>query len=298
MTTASRGYRTLPPGSAALEAWSITLEGGQTYDNGAPVADFERHHALNVSARVIIEEAAIGRDLGLPSDAELGLILSWRTTGAGVRGRSDVVPIRGAEVSVEALVPAGHAGGVLTMEVSIVLIRHGRDTPTDPLVPVEKGSILWRHSERALLEGIAPRLPMVVIPLGQPPFFDMHDARWFIEVDSDNLEAPADGCIRVYLNGGNESVLRMLADPDSDVALVMDASLRLDVQRELVAVGLLDEVDAFDDGVEYPEGSLGAALSAATRLIPGELAEKRSRAESERARLDVELQGRLRRERS
>lgn len=298
MVVASRGYRTLPPGTAALKGWSIALEGGQTYDNGAPVIDFERHHALNVSARVAIEEAAFGRDLGLTSDAEIGLILSWRTTGAGIRGSSEVVPVRGAVVSVEARVPAGYAGGDLTMEVSIVLMSAGPESPADPLVPVDKGSILWRHSERATLEGIDPRLPMIVMPLGPWPFYDMHEARWRIDIDADNLEAPADGCIRVYLNGGNEAVLRMLDEPDGDVAQVMTASLLLDVQRELVAVGLLDERDEFDDSVEYPAGSLGSAIRALTKGLKWDLAELRYRAESDRAGLDVEVQGRLSSERA
>ena len=295
MTISSRGYRTLPATAAQVERWSVAVEDGPSYDNLPVATDWTYFQGIQASVEMLVDNANLHAPLGLADDAELGICLSWRTQRVGMRGSSQIVPIRQGEVSATTSIPPGHSGGILTLEARVVLLSPGRDTD-DALAPRLKGSILWSDTWKVLLEGIAARLPIVPVPPGQAPFIDLHNARWFVKVEMTDLDAPIDAAVRVFINDANENVQRMMAEPGGETANAMTSSLLIDVQREFIRVALEDD-GPFEPGRDYPDGSLGAALAASLKLFGDDYEELQARATYDSASFDVEVQGRLGEER-
>lgn len=297
MSLSSRGYRALPQSSARAELWSIGLEGGESYDNGAVAIDWTHQQSIHASVNLLIELKTLRERLGVAADSTIAATLAWRTARVGIRGTSTPSVIEAAESSVSTIIPLGVVGGTLTLEARVILMDAGTGS-ADRLAPSEPGSILWSDTSTFVLEGTAPRLPILLIPAGQEPFFNMHHARWFIKVEFSDLEVPVDAAVRVYVNNGNEKVRRMMLEPDGETASVMSSSLLLDVQREFVRIALVEESQPFDPDYTYPDGSLGSAIAASLKLLPGDFGQLQAVAKWDAARSDVDVQGRLGMERA
>lgn len=297
MNFASRGYRVLPSSAARAELWSVGLDGGQSYDNGTVAIDWTYHQGIHASVSLFIELKTLRERLGIAPDSTIGAMLAWRTARVGLRGSSTPVTVQVAETDVSTFIPAGEVGGTLTLEARLILLDPGRKA-RDPLAPSEPGAILWSDQLSMALEGIAPRLPILSIPAGHAPFYNLHNARWHVKVEYADLDAPIDAAVRVYLNEANEKVLRMMLEPDGETASVMSSSLLLDVQREFVRIALLADGQPFDPDQTYADGSLGAAMAASIGLFAEDFDELQNRATWDAARLDIEVQGRLGQERA
>lgn len=291
MTFSSRGYRPLPFTAARAERWSVSVEGGPSYENLPVATDWTYFQGIRARVELLIEHPGLHARLGVAPDAQLGVTLSWRTRRVGLRGTSAPVPIERAETAAFADIPAGAMGGILALEARIIMLDPGRGSE-DPLAPSEVGAILWSDTWSVTLEGVAPRLPIVPVPAGRDPFFDYHDARWYVSVDVADLEAPIDAVVRIFVNDANENVRRMMLEPEGDAASAMTSSLLIDVQRELIRLALDDDT-AFAPDHDYPEGSLGAAMSTSLKLFGGDFDELQARAHYDAARFDVQIQGLL-----
>lgn len=295
MTISSRGYRTLPQNAAQVERWTVAVENGPSYDNLPVATDWTYYQGIQAGSELLVDIASMRTLVGLSQDAVLGVSLSWRTQRVGLRGSSEVAEIDRGEVVVSTYIPVGHVGGVLTLEARILLIDPGSPTGS-PLTPTEPGSILWSDTWKVTLEGIAPRLPIVPVPLGQDPFFDLHNSRWMIKVEMADLEAPIDAVVRVFVNEANENVQRMMSEPGGETANAMTSSLLVDTQREFVRLALAED-STYSHDHDYPDGSLGAALGASLRLFSDDFEDLQHKAIYDAARFDVEIQGRLGEER-
>lgn len=295
MTHSSRGYRTLPPHAARVDRWTVAVEDGPSYDNLTVATDWTYYQSIQASAEMLVSRAELPALLGLPDDAEFAVSLSWRTNRVGLRGSSPLTPIKDDEVTATVLIPIGEAGGSLTLEAKVLLFSPGHGQ-RDALAPTETGSILWSSEWPVLLEGIAARLPIIPVSMGQHPFYDLHNARWLVKVEPTDLEAPIDAAVRVYVNESNENIQRMMAEPGGETANAMTSSLLIDIQRELMRVALAED-SPFDPDHDYPEGSLGAAMSTSIGLFRKDFELLQNIAHYDPPSFDVELQGRLGEER-
>lgn len=295
MTHSSRGYRVLPPTAARVDRWTLAVEDGPSYDNMSTATDWTYYQSIQASVEMLVEAAGLSRAVGLPDDAEFGVSLAWRTTRVGLRGSSAITPIDTSEVTTSVLIPIGAAGGSLTLEAKVVLLSPGSGE-RDELAPTEMGSILWSEERQVMLEGIAARLPIIPVSMGQHPFLDLHNARWLVKVEMADLEAPIDAAVRIFVNESNENVQRMMAEPGGETANAMTSSLLIDIQRELMRQALAED-SVYDHDHDYPDGSLGAALSAALGLFRIDFETLQNIALYDASSFDVELQGRLGEER-
>lgn len=295
MTHASRGYRTLPMAAARIDRWTISVEDGPSYDNMTTATDWTYFQSIQASVEVLLDTSGLAESVGLPPDAEFGVSLAWRTSRVGLRGSSAIVPADGAEVSASALIPIGAAGGTLTLEAKVLLVDPGSGV-RDSLAPTEMGSILWSAERQVVLEGIAARLPIIPVSAGQHPFIDLHNARWLVKVEMSDLDAPIDAAVRVFVNESNENVQRMMAEPGGETANAMSSSLLIDIQREFMRLALAED-SVYDHDHDYPDGSLGDALSASLALFRKDFELLQNIAQYDAASFDVELQGRLGEER-
>lgn len=291
MTLASKGFRTLPPNVAKVERWTVSVEEGPSYDNVDVAIDWTYYQGIQLSADILIERDALAVSVGLPPDAVFGVCLAWRTKRVGLRGTSRALPISGGEVSLHVDVPRGEVGGVMWLEVRIMLLDPGSEG-ADSLAPREIGATLWTAERRVTLEGVAPRLPIIPVPPNQVPFQDLPNARWFIKLEAADLEVPFDAAVRVFVNQGNESVRRLLDEPASATAAVLGSSLLVDIQRELMRVAF-DEDAGFQPERDYPDGSLGAVIAVSLDVFDDDHETLRNRWLFSHAELDVEIQGRL-----
>lgn len=295
MTHSSRGYRTLPPHAARVDRWTVAVEDGPSYDNMAVATDWTYYQSIQASVEVLVDAAEMAAMVGLPDDAAFGLSIAWRTSRVGLRGSSPISPIESGEVTASVLIPIGEAGGGLTLEAKVVLLSPGSGE-CDVLAPTEMGSVLWSDEWPVVLEGIAARLPIIPVSMGQHPFLDMHNARWLVKIEMADLEAPIDAAVRIFVNESNENVQRMMAEPGGETANAMTSSLLIDIQRELMRQALAED-GGYEHDHHYPDGSLGAALSASIRLFPKDFELLQNIAQYDNASFDVELQGRLGEER-
>ncbi|MDZ8275709.1 hypothetical protein R2Q81_07065 [Microbacterium aquimaris] len=295
MTHSSRGYRTLPPSAAHADRWTVAVEDGPSYDNMKVATDWTYYQSIQASVDLLVDASGIATLVGLPDNAEFGATLAWRTTRVGLRGSSPINAIDSGEITVSTLIPIGEAGGSLTLEAKIVLLSPGIGD-RDELAPTEVGSVLWTDEWPVVLEGIAARLPIIPVSMGQHPFYGLHNARWLVKVEMADLEAPIDAAVRVFVNESNENVQRMMSEPGGETANAMTSSLLIDIQRELMRLALAED-SAYEHERDYPDGSLGDALSASLQLFPKDFELLQNIAQYDGASFDVELQGRLGEER-
>ncbi|WP_457098967.1 hypothetical protein [Microbacterium sp. P5_E9] len=291
----SRGYLPLPSTAARLDTWNVAIENGPSYDEPSATPDWTYFQGIQVTANLLCDYSNLAASAHLSPDARFGLSLEW-SSSVGLRGVGEPVPITGAETTAVAQIPAGHVGGALQLALTVLLLDPGA-TVANPLAATQRGAVMWSDSWRVHLEGIAARLPIVPTGLGADPFYDFHNARWFVDVDQTDLAAPIDAALRVFVNEGNESVQRMLLEPTAEVSQTLTASLRLDIHRQLLTIALTEE-SGYEDDEDYPDGSLGAAMHATLQLFPDGYDELQAKATYDPGRFDAEVQGRLGKERS
>lgn len=255
-----------------------------------PFTDTELFRTLDVDLDVVREACRLN------TGAAFAVAATWysnRTRLSGLGAGAELGQLRGlvrAPVSVS--VPGALAGGRLTLRTSLVL----RDPGTEATVisPRREGAILWIDSTSVALEGAAARFPITALDFrassGLPD-----EASWKLDWDSDALEAPVLGELRLLLNSSNETfadaVRSGAADPRS---VAIRSYVMFDVARALVDGALGN--DRFVDNPEaYEEDSIGRMLfELLGKCWPGvPIKTLASRRLEEPARLEADLQAHL-----
>lgn len=284
--------------SASINNWTVEVAGGIELDCPAIIPDWSYFQPFTVAITVRVDCNRLFQSAGISTDSRIALSLSWSTRKVGRSGVGELVPLQSEEVTVSVSIPRGYVGGKLVLDARIILLESG--TGSEPFAPEEIGSILWEDSREIQLEGDAPRLPVVMIPTGQPPFSGNPNARWHISINQEDLTLPVDVAVRINLNEANPAIAGLLDNNSSDQAKVLLSSLLLDLHRELVRCALLN-VDEFEpesiyDGSSaerHPSGSLGAAMQSNLTLLDGDFEALQNQAKLRWAELDVEIQRNL-----
>lgn len=283
----------LPSEEAVVaEEWR-TSEGStvpERLEHWDPFTDIELVRIVDVDVDAVRAACQLGVDSALAVSA------SWFSTRTrlGAEGRPvEIGTLDGrVRLPVGVSVPGVDVGGRLDIRTRLVLRTRGAEP--SPISPRREGAVLWTQDTRIELEGAAARFPVTPADFRAIPRLPDGGA-WALEWDSEALDAPVLGAIRLLVNVADESLVGILRSGSADVrARIVRSFLTYDVARSLVHGGLQNE--AFVDGSEsFDDGSVGRMLfELLTSCWPGiPVKALASRRLDDPSRLDAELQSYL-----
>lgn len=245
----------------------------------------------------IYVKCSFGLDLGatldrlrLPSSALLGAVLIARSSVPPSIVRSDVHNIRNGRQQIYLTVPGHQVSRALTLEFQISLLHAGH-TFESPFAPRRLGNTVFRVERKIILEGVAPRLPMLPLSFADHGIASSDNSLWWLRLTTRDLAASASAAIWLWLNIDNASISHMLEDSDSTDAQAWLQFLELDFMRQLLREALSN--DELSLQVSYPEESLGHVLSSVVRLLGLSLDQVRQRYQEDPGRVEAELQAKV-----
>lgn len=237
-----------------------------------PAWDYETPIHCAASFSVDLREFSKGCGFNTASEApapRFGVQLVWNATKTKQKGHSPVQELRDGHGATQFKVQGDRLGGTLQVWLEVFLLA-----PGEPLeghvAPRIRGSRIWESERFEIdLEGTGSRFTVAPIDFKKAGL-EPSGAMWRFEI-SNELLAPSQNGIRVYVNVGNKTALRMLEKPNSAEAKLWKAFLNAEVIVQLLS--LADEVAEQEDLVnsEFYEGSLAESVSLlAEILFPGE----------------------------
>ncbi|MBT2548088.1 hypothetical protein [Arthrobacter sp. ISL-65] len=290
MQAISVGHLTLPFENVSTFAWDIAI-------GDAPLADGETLSEDWTYYDDIYAKCSFGLDLDetlhrlrLPSSALLGAVLIARSSGTPLIMRSDVHNLRNGRQQIYLTVPGYQVSGALSLEFQISLLHAGR-TSESPFAPKRLGNTVFRIDRKIILEGVAPRLPMLPVSFADHGIPSSDNSLWWLRLTTRDLAASASAAIWLWLNIDNPSISRMLEDSDSPDAQAWLGFLELDFMRQLLREALSN--DELSLQVSYPEESLGYVLSSVVRMLGLSLDQVRQRYQEDPGRVEAELQAKV-----
>jgi len=287
-------HRMADPSSVRPPQW-ITESGGllvgERLDQWIPTED------LAITGRLEIVFSDFMGSAGLSLEDEIVVVASWFCPVTHQRGAQRFGPdsLRkmpfGYDLRIS--IPAGAVDGCIQIRTSVCL--HRKHVPAkDPSVAIEPGSILWQdHPVGRPVSLGSPRFPVACVDFKASGLGEVGSA-WRVCIDTNSLELPVGRVVRLYVNTLNVPVVRALTadskEPDAGQVLAL---LRFAVERELV-LAALPAAERLE-GVDWPEGSLGALLlSVLVRRFPDTTPSAlAARIGSDPGRFETELQARL-----
>ncbi|WML64548.1 hypothetical protein [Rhodococcus sp. AH-ZY2] len=283
----------LPPDVVvAVQPWCFTdgSELGDRLDHWDPFVELDLVRIVEVD----LDETR--RSCQLPEDAAFALVGTWFSNRTRITGDGTVVELgdlRGTvRTALTLTVPGSESGGRLTLRTRLVL-RYPGDEPS-PISPRRIGAILWEEECHIAVEGGAARFPITAADFKSIPHFP-DTAAWFLEWDSNDLEAPVLGGMRLLVNSGHESIPDMLRSGSSDPrAGMLRSFVTFDVAKSLIAGALRN--DRFVDDPEcFEDGTVGRMIFELIALCwPGmPIPTMRSRINEDTALVNAEIQAHL-----
>lgn len=293
MKTARATPYLLPPDSAvAAQPWCIAdgVEIGERVDHWDPFTNLDLVRVLQVDLDGVRSSCA------LPDDAAFAVATTWSSNRTRITGDGSVVEfgtLRGlAQTALTISVPGSLSGGRLVLRTRLVL-RHPGGSPSS-ISPRRLGAILWNEERHVALEGGAARFPITAADFKTIRHYP-DAAGWILDWDSDELDAPVLGGMRLLVNTSHESMPDMLRSGSSDPrAAIWRSFVTFDVARSLVA-GALGNDRFVDDPETFEEGTVGRMLfELITMCWPGaQFSALRSRAVDDPSLFNAELQARF-----
>jgi hypothetical protein len=245
---------------------------------------------MEISVTVDVDVDAVLLALGLGSDAKLGLVIIWTCAATSLRGSSTIAVLDGGETTARLGLDGGNLRRDVRLECQVVLVQPSV-APSSLFAPDAPGAILWAAARLVKLEGSGARLPILAVSFSKHLTSVSAGAMWWLRIEGDDLDAPADSALWLWINEESPIVREMLNKPNSERSKLTSHFMRLDLYRQLVAFGL--EHDLFNLDAEYEEGSLGAVIAAPLRLFNDDSATLRARYRDDPQRLEAELQARV-----
>lgn len=225
--------------------------------------DWDPGTNLRLGARVQIDAAGVFEDTGVPSDADLRLMIGWVSRSTSISGGElgPSISMEATRLAVETVVPGREVGGVLELEVAVVLAEASAPGEFSASRP---GSVLWRDTHKLGLEGDHTRFPVAVVDFRDLAGRDSRSAWWF-DWDPRDLSLPVMGGMQLYVNLAHEVVAEAITTGTNvDGARFVRDAMKLDIARNMIAAALTN--DDFDLDRTYEEDSIGAALQGLIRL--------------------------------
>jgi hypothetical protein len=289
----SAPYRGVAAECVRRGAWQIVCD-GEAVDLGTALEHWDQATDLKLIRQISVNVERVREDAGLPPDARIYLLASWQSELSYLRGtgtRIELPPDGEVQLFTIDIDLAGQdLSGSVYLRTSLVL---GENLPREPLRAYRAGTLLWNDEVRLVLEGAGARFPMELVSFSRSGWQLPAGAAWKLEWDSEALELPVLGGLRLFLNEDHPRVQKMVTEPDSSEAEVMRETVHFDIGRQLIRGAL--ESEAFLETDDWPEDSVGRMIS---RLLKVRFdreppAAIRGRMRSSPEQFDAELQARL-----
>ncbi|MGJ0386109.1 hypothetical protein [Paenarthrobacter nicotinovorans] len=260
-------------------------------ESGEEVAEgWTYYDDIHVTCSYEIDLADALSRLQLPGDASLGAVLIARCSGTPIVQTSGVEIVRTGFQQLSFTVPAEQLAGTLSLEFQI----SSAQTLTfgvNAISPHKLGHTVFRMDRRLILEGTAPRLPMLPVRFSEYDLQDSQESLWWLKLMTKDLHASAASAIWLWMNIENQSVQAMLDNPDASESGVWLKFLKIDFARQLLREALDHEELTLSEG--YPEASLGHALSGVVRLLGETVEYVRARYNDDPGRVEAQLQAKV-----
>lgn len=242
-----------------------TTAGGHRADGGR-IADWHYLFDVSVEWPLSVDLLGIQQDCQLPTNAEIGVVLSWRSDRTNLRSSIPAVPLMDGANLLSASIRGSTLGGTITVEAAIVLRRPG--TAMSPLAPSRPGSLLWSASEQVILEGAGGRFPTISTDFAAEAIVGNSAGMWYLDISDTDLQANCTTALALYVNSSNPSIQEVLAGGAAARSSQLIAFMMYDVYRQLMGVAIRNI--EFDDRAKYERGSLGDMLVTLLRIFfPG-----------------------------
>jgi hypothetical protein len=286
----SLGHLTLPIEDVSTLAWEISVGDTPLADGEMLAEDWTYYDDIYVKCSFEVDLDTSLRSLRLPPNARLGAVIIARPTGTPLILTSDVREVRSGRQQIYLTVPASQVSGALLLEFHISLLDGGRHAES-PFAPKKLGNTVFRVDRKILLEGIAPRLPMLPVSFADHGIAASGSSMWWLRLTTHDLAASASAAIWLWMNVDNPSILAMLEDSDSPEAEAWLRFLEIDFMRQLLREALSN--DELSLQVPYPEESLGYVLSSVVKLLSASLDQLQQRYREDPGRVEAELQAKI-----
>lgn len=235
--------------------WQLLRDGGwQPLPD--VLEDWDADTALHVRQIIDVDREVIVEQSGLHLGATLVVTASWSSSSNQMTDLIDRVPLTERVVTLEATLPQGRIGGVLTITTSLALGAAGNTGAV--AAPKEPGSVLLDSTTTVALQGDGAMFPVAVIDFAATPF-DV-ESSWVLEVSSD-LEAPFLGVFQLLVNERDEELVRAITRPSSDAS---DRQLVFALEEGVAGVlaeAALAVRNELRDGGAWEAGTVGSVLN-------------------------------------
>lgn len=290
MRGVSFGHLTLPIQTMSSLSWEVSVGEAPLADGATLAEDWTYYDDIYVKCSFQLDLMDAFNRLRLPPDARLGAVIIARSSGTPFITTSDVVQVRNGRQQVYLTVPADQISGMLSLEFQISVVAVGHIVES-PLAPKRLGNTVFRVDRKIVLEGTAPRLPMLPVSFAEHGIAGSTNSLWWLRLTTRDLAASASSAIWLWLNADNPSISRMLEDSDTSESEAWLRFLELDFMRQLLREALSS--DELSLHIEYPEESLGSILSGVVRLLGESLDQVQQRYREDPGRVEAELQSRV-----
>jgi hypothetical protein len=260
----SVGY--LQPNPSRIASGGIQVTSGGHQADGGRMADWHYLSDVSVEWLLSVDLVGIQQDCHLPDDAEISVLLSWKSDRTNLRNSIPAIPLNEGENLLRANIPGTTLGGTITIEAAIVLRRPG--TVVTPLAPSRPGLLLWSASDQIVLEGSGGRFPTISTDFAAEGIAGNHGGMWYLDISDTDLQANCTTALALYVNTLNPSVQEVLAGGTAARSSQLIGFMMYDVYRQLMGVAIRNP--EFDDRAQYERGSLGDMLVTLLRIcFPG-----------------------------
>lgn len=290
MRGVSFGHLTLPIEDVPTLSWDISVGETPLADGETLAEDWTYYDDIYVKCSYQLNLKDVLQRLRLPPSARLGAVIVARSTGTPVITTSEVLDVRGGRQQLYLTVPAEQISGSLGLEFQIAVLDTGHAVES-PFAPKRLGNTVFRVDRKIVLEGTAPRLPMLPVSFAEHGIAGSSKSLWWLRLTTRDLAASASAAIWLWLNADNPFISRMLEDSDSSESETWLRFLELDFMRQLLREALSS--DELSLQTDYPEESLGYVLSGVVRLLGESLDQVQQRYLEDPGRVEAELQSKV-----
>jgi len=252
-----------------LDEWVDAEAGGRLEES---VKGWDRFSVLTPSTTLRMDLNGVRGDCGLPSSANLGVVVECVTGTTGSRWSqcSPVKPLTGEPVVTLVAPTVSGAWSASTLELRTVIVLLNDLLPTGPHAH-HRGARIWEDVLRIDLDGDSRGMPVHSVDLGDAfPGQGLEGAPWFIEMMDPSPDTPFLTSFVVFLNTRREEILLSLQRGTGDFVDLLQA----DIIRTVVHATLMAEVSIDAADLEDCEaGTLGAEVRSWLMMLGLSLAE-------------------------
>lgn len=232
-------FRLPPEGAVQHAGWHLTGPEGDTL-LPAEMEHWDYQTTLSLNAAVSVDRRTVLEACDLDPASELGVVVTAHSTHTRIEERVARLTIPKQDrydLAVHLELPGQWLGGRLRLRSCLVALE---PVPLSPVAPALPGSILWTVDHRTDLQGIGAQFPTDAsdFKVTRP---SAHRAAWDLQIDVTDPDALFMSSARLTLNSGIDAVKRLLDGSTDEVTQQLQRTLRWDVLRQMVMLGLMSD---------------------------------------------------------